>query len=296
MQFRDDVDANVAAGAEAIEVAAAAGAEIVCLPELATYIYFCHRIDPAYMEVAEPVPGPSTECIGEVAERTGTYVIFPLYERDTGDGQLYNTAVVIGPDGGIRGRYRKNSIPLVTTPRMDGIEKYYFRPGNLGYPVFETDLGVTIGITICYERHFPEGPRSLALAGADVIFVPTATANAREVWELELQGHAIANQLWVAGVNRVGPGPWRIGDGLLRRLLLRRPDGRGGRPGERERAGDPPLRGRHRREPGAAAGMGLLARSPARDLRGHHGAVNAAASELTGVPCQPRSRRLQYSR
>lgn len=83
---------------------------------------------------------------------------------------------------------------------MDGIEKYYFRPGNLGYPVFETDLGVTI----CYERHFPAGPRSLALAGADVIFVPTATANAREVWELELQGHAIANQLWVAGVNRVG--------------------------------------------------------------------------------------------
>src|ERR1700754_3324230 len=89
-------------------------------------------------------------------------------------------------------------------PGVSGMEKFYFRPGNLGYPVFETDLGITIGITICYERHFPEGPRSLPLAGADIIFAPTATPAGRELWEIELRGHAIANLLWVAGVNRVG--------------------------------------------------------------------------------------------
>jgi len=204
MQFGTDREENVANGVDAIKRAAEGGAQIVCLPELATYIYFCSTVDPAHLEVAEPIPGPSTEAICAAAREAGVYVVFPLYERDTEDRQLYNTAAFINRRGEVEGKYRKNSIPLVTTPQMDGIEKFYFRPGNLGYPVFDTDLGIKVGITICYERHFPEGPRSLSLGGADVIFVPTATANGRSIWELELQGHAIANQLWVAGVNRVG--------------------------------------------------------------------------------------------
>jgi beta-ureidopropionase len=203
MNFSDDKQSNVERGAELVRSAAAAGAQIICLPELATYVYFCYEINPQYLQIAEPVPGPSTEIMCRAAADAGAYVIFPLYET-AGNGHLYNTAVVIGSDGEIKGLYRKNSIPLVKTPVMTGIEKYYFRPGNLGYPVFPTELGVTLGVTICYDRHFPEGPRSLALAGADIVFVPTATANGRQIWELELQGHAIANAFWVAGVNRVG--------------------------------------------------------------------------------------------
>jgi beta-ureidopropionase len=203
MNFRDDKASNVDRGAEFIREAGRAGAEIICLPELATYVYFCDTINADHLQLAEPVPGPSTEVIASAARDAGSYVIFPLYER-VAAGELYNTAVVLDPAGAVVGKYRKNSIPLVDMPAMTGIEKYYFRPGNLGYPVFKTDTGVTIGITICYERHFPEGPRSLALAGADIIFVPTATANGRDIWELELRGHAVANLLWVAGVNRVG--------------------------------------------------------------------------------------------
>jgi N-carbamoylputrescine amidase len=111
---------------------------------------------------------------------------------------------VLDRSGEVVGMYRKNVIPIMSFEGVEGVEKFYFRPGNLGYPVFETDLGITIGITICYERHFPEGPRSLALAGADVIFVPTATPAGEHMWEPELRAMAVANQLWVGGVNRVG--------------------------------------------------------------------------------------------
>ncbi len=203
MHFCNEKRTNVDRGAEFVRQAAREGAEIICLPELATSAYFCDSINPEYLGLAEPVPGPSTEVMCQAASSAGAYVIFPLYEAEA-PGYLYNTAVVISPTGAIVGKYRKNIIPLVDTPLMTGIEKFYFRPGNLGYPVFKTDLGVTIAITICYERHFPEGPRSLAIAGADIIFVPTATANGRDIWELELRGHAVANLLWVAGVNRVG--------------------------------------------------------------------------------------------
>lgn len=203
MNFCDDREDNVARGAARVEEAASQGAKIVCLPELATYVYFCDKIEPSSLALAEPVPGPSTEVMAAAAARAGAYVIFPLYER-VQEGELYNTAVLIDPAGKIVGKYRKNAIPLVDMRDMVGLEKYYFRPGNLGYPVFRTDLGLNIGITICYERHFPEGPRALALGGADVIFVPTATSNGRDIWEIELRGHAVANQLWVAGVNRVG--------------------------------------------------------------------------------------------
>jgi beta-ureidopropionase len=202
MSFVDDIPTNVERGAELIRQAASEGAEIICLPELATSIYPAYVENPEYFEWAEPVPGPSIDVIRAAAADAGAYVIYPLYELD--GGVRYNTAVVLDRTGAIVGKYRKNSIPDVRYAHMMGMEKFYFEPGNLGYPVFETDLGIRIGITICYERHLPEGPRILALRGADVIFVPTATAAGRELWEIELRGHAVANLLWVGGVNRVG--------------------------------------------------------------------------------------------
>jgi N-carbamoylputrescine amidase len=203
MSFVESKERNVERGAELVRQAARDGAQIICLPELATTIYFCTEMNPASLQLAEPVPGPSTRVIGDAAREAGVYVVFPLYER-AADGNLYNTAVFIGPDGEVQGSYRKNSIPLVNMPEIVGIEKYYFRPGNLGYPVFTTELGITVGVTICYERHFPEGARSLALNGADVIFFPTATAAGRGIWDLEIRAHAVANLLWCGGVNRVG--------------------------------------------------------------------------------------------
>lgn len=203
MSFGASKERNVERGVERIREAARDGAQIICLPELATTIYFCTEMDPAHRDLAEPVPGPSTEVIGQAAREAGVYVVFPLYERGD-DGNLYNSAVFIGPQGKVEGIYRKNSIPLVNMPEIVGIEKYYFRPGNLGYPVFGTELGIDVGVTICYERHFPEGARSLALNGADVIFFPTATAAGRGIWDLEIRAHAVANLVWCGGVNRVG--------------------------------------------------------------------------------------------
>jgi N-carbamoylputrescine amidase len=203
MNLSDDRDQNVARGAELIREAGEGGAQIICLPELATSQYFCHIMDREFMALAEPVPGPSTATIGAAAKAADAWVVLPIYEH-ADDGQLYNSAAVIDRSGEVVGLYRKNVIPLMSFPGVSGMEKFYFRPGNLGYPVFETDLGITIGITICYERHFPEGPRSLALAGADIIFAPTATPAGKHMWEVELRAMAIANLLWVGGVNRVG--------------------------------------------------------------------------------------------
>lgn len=203
MQFKRDREENIQRGAEFVRQAGREGAQIICLPELATSIYPAYVEEPSYREWAESVPGPATEAIGAAAAEVGAYVVYPLYER-TADKHLFNTAVFIDPSGDVVGRYRKNSIPDVRMPVMTGMEKFYFEPGDLGYPVFETELGINVAVTICYERHIPEGFRSLALAGADVIFVPTATGAGRELWDIELRGHAIANLLWVGGVNRVG--------------------------------------------------------------------------------------------
>ena len=202
MGFEQDTLKNVERGANHIREAGAAGAQIVCLPELATSIYPAYEEDPRHFDLAAPGPGPSSEVIAKAAADAGVYVVFPLYELE--DGHRYNTALFFDREGNIAGKYRKNSIPDVRYSHMMGMEKYYFEPGNLGYPVFDTDLGIRVGITICYERHLPEGPRILALNGADVIFVPTATAAGSEIWDLELRGHAVANNLWVGGVNRVG--------------------------------------------------------------------------------------------
>lgn len=186
-----------------IKEAAKEKAKIVCLQELFNTIYFCTETKHEYFELAETIPGPTIKEMCEVAREEQIVLIAPIYERVM-HGELYNTAVVIGPNGNIIGKYRKMSIPYVTG-LMKGLEKFYFRPGNLGFPAFDTPWGLKIGILICFDRHFPEAARALALHGADIVFVPTATASRTEyLWELELRGHAVANMYYVGGVNRVG--------------------------------------------------------------------------------------------
>jgi N-carbamoylputrescine amidase len=203
MNFSTSTEQNVEKGARLITKAAGEGAEIIALPELATSIYFPFRMHPKYFKLAESIPGPSTDRICAAAKEAHAYVLFSLYER-VQEGELYNTAVFIDRSGGIVGKYRKMSIPLTKMKVMAGFEKYYFRPGNLGFPVWPTDRGIRVGTVICFDRHFPEGPRCLGLAGCDIMFVPTATAAGGSFWEVELQAHAVANCMWVAGVNRVG--------------------------------------------------------------------------------------------
>lgn len=203
MNFTEQVEDNVGRAAERIREAGKEGAQIVALSELATSIYFCYEMNRGFFDLAEPIDGPSMQTISAAAKDADAYVLFPYYEH-ADDGQLYNSAAFIDRSGKVVGNYRKNLIPIMKFEGVEGVEKFYFRPGNLGYPVFPTDLGITVGVTICYERHFPEGPRSLALAGADLILVPTATPAGRSIWEVELRAMAIANQLWVGGINRVG--------------------------------------------------------------------------------------------
>lgn len=186
--------------------AARNGAKIICHQELSTTIYFCFEEDYKHYALAETIPGPSTERVGELARQAGVMIILPLYEKVI-KGECYNSAAIIGPNGKVIGKYQKNSIPLVkTTDGPLGNEKFYFRPGRQGFPVFDTPFGLRIGILICYDRHFPEAFRVLALQGGDLIFVPTATYRPtfREMWEVELRGHAFTNVLYVGGVNRVG--------------------------------------------------------------------------------------------
>jgi N-carbamoylputrescine amidase len=159
-----------------------------------------------YFEWAEPIPGPTTDRMAAVARETGSVLVCPVFER-AADGAFYNAAAVLGPDGAFLGKYRKSSIPLMDvtrSPEPRGNEKFYFTPGDLGFPTFETPFA-RIGILICYDRHFPEAARVLGLGGAEIVFVPTATTRmARYLWDVELRAHAIANVYYVCGVNKVG--------------------------------------------------------------------------------------------
>jgi beta-ureidopropionase len=182
-----------------ISDAAKQGANIVCLQELFNSIYFCQYKDSKYYSWAESIPGPTTTRMMKVARENKVVLVVPIYELAM-PGVYYNTAVVISEKGEIIGTYRKNHIPDL--PYFN--EKFYFKPGNFGYPVFPTTYG-NIAVYICYDRHFPEGPRIFSLQGADIMFVPTATMGKyRYLWELENKGHAVANGIFVAGVNRVG--------------------------------------------------------------------------------------------
>ena len=180
--------------------AAAQGAQVICFQELFYGPYFCQLQDSKFYEYAESVPGPTTERIAALAAELNLVIVAPVYEREM-DGLLYNTAVVIDADGSYLGKYRKHHIPQVT-----GFwEKFYFRPGNLGWPVFDTAVG-KVGVYICYDRHFPEGWRALGLAGAGIVFNPSATSRGLSgyLWKLEQPASAVANEYYVGAINRVG--------------------------------------------------------------------------------------------
>ena len=181
--------------------AAKEGAQIMCFQELFYGPYFCQVQDTKYYKFTEPIPdGPTTRLMQDVAKETGMVLIVPMYEED-GTGIYYNTAAVIDADGTYLGKYRKTHIPQV----RGFWEKYYFRPGNLGYPVFDTAIG-KVGVYICYDRHFPEGARMLGLNGAEIVFIPSATSRglSQHLWKIEQTGHAIANGYFVGTINRVG--------------------------------------------------------------------------------------------
>jgi beta-ureidopropionase len=177
------------------------GVQILCFQELFNTAYFCQVQDKVLFSLAEAIPdGATTRRMQELARETRMVLVLPLYEQEA-PGVYYNSAAVIDADGSYLGKYRKTHIPL-----LDGFyEKYYFRPGNLGFPVFETAVG-KVGVYICYDRHFPEGARVLGLKGAEIVFIPSATSRGKteHLWRIEPVSHAIANSYFVGACNRVG--------------------------------------------------------------------------------------------
>jgi beta-ureidopropionase len=185
------------------------GVQILGLQEIFNGPYFCPSQDRRWYDAAEPVPGPTVERLQPVARKYGMAMIVPVYEREQA-GVYYNTAAVLDHDGSYLGKYRKTHIP-----HTGGFwEKYFFKPGNLGYPVFRLSSGVTVGVYICYDRHFPEGARLLGLHGAEIVWNPSATVAglSQYLWKLEQPAHAVANGYFMACSNRVGTeAPWNIG-------------------------------------------------------------------------------------
>ena len=191
--------------------AAAAGAQIVCLQEIFYGPYFCAEQQIRWYDFTEPVPdGPTIRLMQDLARKHRVALVVPVYEIEQ-DGVYYNTAAVIDGTGKYLGKYRKSHIPQVAPGFW---EKFYFKPGNLGYPVF--DLGFArVGVYICYDRHFPEGARALGLNGAEIVFNPSATVAglSEYLWKLEQPAHAAANGFFVGAINRVGTeAPWNIGE------------------------------------------------------------------------------------
>ncbi|MEO8725874.1 MAG: carbon-nitrogen hydrolase [Acidobacteriaceae bacterium] len=209
MHMTPDPDENLERAIAKLREAAERGAEIVCLPELFRSQYFCQKQDPAYFDLAEPIPGPSTTRLSEIAREKNIVIIASLFEKRA-RGLYHNTAAVIDSDGTLKGLYRKMHIP--DDPLY--YEKYYFTPGDLGYRCFDTAVG-DIGALICWDQWYPEGARLTALQGANIIFYPTAigwhpaekkewgTAQ-HDAWRTVQRAHAISNGVFVAAVNRVG--------------------------------------------------------------------------------------------
>jgi beta-ureidopropionase len=204
-------EANVEKHLALIEQAGKAGVQILCMQEIFTGPYFCAEQTPRWYEATERIPdGPTTKLMQQLAKKHEMAIVVPLYEEET-TGVYYNTAAVIDADGTYLGKYRKNHIPHCAPGFW---EKFYFRPGNLGYPVFKTKYA-TIGVYICYDRHFPEGARELGLNGAEIVFNPSATVAglSEYLWKLEQPAHAVANAFFVGAINRVGmEAPWNIGE------------------------------------------------------------------------------------
>ncbi|HEY9787101.1 MAG TPA: nitrilase-related carbon-nitrogen hydrolase [Candidatus Obscuribacterales bacterium] len=193
------------------EEAAEKGVKILCYQEIFNGPYFCAEQNTCWYDAAEEIPdGPTTRRLKEVAKKNEMVLVVPIYEKEQ-TGIYYNTAAVIDADGTYLGKYRKTHIPHVHPGFW---EKFYFRPGNLGYPVFHTRYAV-IGVYICYDRHFPEGARALGLNGAEIVFNPSATVAglSEYLWKLEQPAHAAANGYFVGAINRVGTEePWNIGE------------------------------------------------------------------------------------
>ncbi|TMU87680.1 acyltransferase [Bacillus sp. BHET2] len=201
---------------ELVRDAAKKGAQIICLQEIFYGPYFCSEQNPKWYDSAEEIPnGPTTKQFQALAKELGVVIVLPIYERE-GIATYYNTAAVIDADGAYLGKYRKQHIPHVGVGE-EGYgfwEKYYFKPGNLGYPVFDTAYA-KVGVYICYDRHFPEGARLLGLKGAEIVFNPSATVAglSEYLWKLEQPAHAVANGYYLGAINRVGyEGPWNMGE------------------------------------------------------------------------------------
>lgn len=207
--------------AQGIERLAAQGAQLIVLQELHNSLYFCQVEDVAHFDLAEPIPGPSTQFFGQLAKRLGVVIVTSLFERRA-PGLYHNTAVVIERDGSIAGRYRKMHIP--DDPAY--YEKFYFTPGDLGFHPIDTSVG-RLGVMVCWDQWYPEGARLMALQGAELLIYPTAIGYAatdppdeqqrqREAWTTVQRGHAVANGLPVVAVNRVGfePDPSGLTDGI----------------------------------------------------------------------------------
>jgi beta-ureidopropionase len=194
-----------------IEEAGRRGVQLLCLQELFYGPYFCAEQEKRWYDLTERIPdGPTTKMMQEVARRLGMVIVLPIYEEEM-TGLYYNSAAVIDADGKYLGKYRKHHIPHVAPGFW---EKFYFRPGNLGYPVFDTAAG-RVGVYICYDRHFPEGARILGLNGAEIVLNPSATVAglSEYLWKLEQPAHAVANGYFVGAINRVGfEQPWNIGE------------------------------------------------------------------------------------
>ena len=203
--------ANIDNQMKLVEDAARQGVQMLCFQEIFTTPYFCAEQQTRWYEAVERIPdGPTVKMMQDVAKQHGMVLIVPIYEEEQ-TGVYYNSAAVIDADGKYLGKYRKTHIPHVAPGFW---EKFYFRPGNLGYPCFDTAFA-RIGVYICYDRHFPEGARCLGLNGAEIIFNPSATVAglSEYLWKLEQPAHAVANGYFVGAINRVGTeAPWNIGE------------------------------------------------------------------------------------
>ncbi|MEU7045650.1 nitrilase-related carbon-nitrogen hydrolase [Streptomyces varsoviensis] len=196
-----DTESMIAKHEEHARAAAAQGAKVIGFQEVFNAPYFCQVQDDEHYRWAEPVPdGPTVRRMRDLARETGMVIVVPVYEVDQ-PGFYYNTAAVIDADGSYLGKYRKHHIPQV----KGFWEKFYFRPGNAGWPVFDTAVG-KVGVYICYDRHFPEGWRALGLGGAQIVYNPSATSRGLSayLWQLEQPAAAVANEYFIAAINRVG--------------------------------------------------------------------------------------------
>ncbi len=286
-----------------------AGANIVCLPELFRAQYFCQREDIKLFDLAEPIPGPSTTRLAEVAREARVVIVASLFERRA-PGLYHNTAVTLGQDGSIISVYRKMHIP--DDPLY--YEKFYFTPGDLGFKAVDTAFG-RVGTLVCWDQWYPEGARLTALQGAEVLFYPTAIgwhpaekeefgAAQYDAWQTIQRAHAIANGVYVAGVNRVGHENGdilgnrarRAGPGVLGRQLSRRSVRPHHRQGLARGGGDSDRRDRHGAARRHAPQLAVSSRPPHRRLRAHHAALSRSAADAWSADGDPQVSNVTLSR